>query len=100
MDVVEVILKHETQTTETIIRGEKINIIGASKVKHLITKTKSQNPKTFKIEAENTNFKAKIPLPREIKEALLGSRKTKQAVKMKGTQFPVISNNATTVWKL
>ena len=34
-----------------------------------------------------------MSLPREIKESLSGSRKTKQAIKMKGTQFQVISNN-------
>ena len=61
---------------ETMIQGNKIKIIGASKVEHLITKKKSQNiPKTFKIEAEDTNFKEKMLLPRDIKEALLGSRK-------------------------
>ena len=36
----------------------------------------------------------------KIKKGLTNSKKTEQLVRMEATQFPVVSNNATTGWKL
>ena len=45
---------------------------------------------------KNIGFKARIPMKIKIKKGLTNSKKTEQLVRMEATQFPVVSNNATT----
>ena len=68
-------------------------------MKHIIAKTISSRSKIFKLEPENISFTAKIPLPVKLRNDL-SIKKKKQAVTIKAIQFPVVSNNATTGWKL
>ena len=64
-------------------------------------RTKGSNGKRLKISPETHSFKARIPIPIDIKRGLSISRKTKQTVELDGTQLSVISNNnATTGWRL
>ena len=77
---------------------EKIGIIGASQVKN-ITKTSNSKNKTFELEPKSIFFQARIPFPEKLRNDLAIKRK-KQAVTIKVIQLPIVSNNATTGWKL
>ena len=68
-------------------------------MKHIITKTNNSKSKVFKLEPESISFQARIPLPVKLRNDL-AIKKKKQAVTIKAIQFPIVSNNATTGWKL
>ena len=68
-------------------------------MKYIIVETSSSRNKIFKLEPENISFTAKIPLPVKLRNDLSIKKKI-QAVTIKAMQFPVVSNNATTGWKL
>ena len=69
-------------------------------MKYIVVKTEGSNEKRLKILPESYSFSAKMPIPMKIKKDISSLRKTKQEVKITGFQLPVVSNNATTGWKL
>ena len=96
MKLSKIILKSGAKISETTIKGKIVNnILGASQVKHIITKTNNSKSKIFKLEAENMSFQAQIPLTVKFRNNL-AMKKKNQAITIQAIQFQVVSNNATT----
>ena len=68
-------------------------------MKHIVVKSKKKEPEIFHFEPIEKKFTAKYPLSIELRKNIsIKSREIK--IKMKGTQIPLVSNDACTVWKL
>ena len=92
-------LKHGETVSTTIIRSRNVQIVRASQIAYLESETKGKAPKTHKIRPVNRTFTVDYPLPLQLK-VRKKTKATSRTVTMRGTQFSVVSNDATTGWKL
>jgi Cdc6-like AAA superfamily ATPase len=98
--LLQVVLKDSVTPTLHEIDGTKLNIVSASHVDHLLVMhtnlTMHNTLGPFKLTPQKHTFVAKMPTP----ESLQSSSNTRHEVKMRGIQFTVVSNTATTGHKL
>ena len=92
-------LKHGEQPSTTLIANKRIKLLRASQVDHIVCQTKGKNPKVHKIEPVNRSYKIQCSGPIQLSLSR-NSRPERRFFDMKSTQLPVVSNNATTGFKL
>jgi len=94
-----ILLQHGELPSTITIASKRIQLLRASQVNHLQCMTKGKNPKLHKVEPVTRTFTAKYPLPIQLCLST-NSRAKHRALYMMATQLPVVSNNATTGFKL
>jgi hypothetical protein len=97
--VEKVILKQGVQLQSVILSGDiSVPAVGASDVAYILLRhsNKRINPATFKVMPKKHTFKASMLIPRSMQ--VTGAER--EDFRMKATQIPIVSNNATTGHKL
>jgi hypothetical protein len=100
--VSQVHLKAGEQASSLLIDGLRIQAVRVCQVDRVTLRRETRGdepPSFFDITASQTKFVAKLPIP-DILQGGGRSRRTIERLRMSGTQFPIICNNATTGHKL
>jgi hypothetical protein len=97
--VEEVVLKSGEHTRESRVYGNvKLKCVTASQVSHIVLRHLNERlqPALFKVTPKQYTFKAKVLKPTSMR----AKPNDREVLQMKGTQLPILVNNATTGHKL
>jgi len=92
------VLKPGIEPRKVMVDGVPVNSVLASEVQHVVLNHCNDRiqPQKFSVEPKEHKFRAQIPLPQTERQ----KRQTRESLTMKGTQVPLLINNATTGHKL
>ena len=98
--IVQVKLKDGERPSFVQMDRARVPAVRAHQVDYVLLKHEKEDihPRIFKVEPQEHTFFAKIPRPSSLTES--GKQQQTDQIAMKGTQIPIIANNATTGHKL